>query len=485
MNSKYKEVIERLFLIKKHELARFLYTASLIFLIAYIHNLLRTTRDILIIRKLGTELISAIKIWFAIPISLLLTVVYVKLSAVLNRAKLFHIMNIFLISYFVIFTLFLYPNRDLVSITSINSLAINLPSLKYFVLTIANWPLSLFYAFSESWVTIMLSIMFWQIANHITSVEESKRFYFFFGFIAQLGFLLSSMSTVYIAKKYSGENWQPTLNSITICIIISGVLLSISLFKLEKIIGHKKFNFKDEMTEPKKKIGIKQSLTYLMSSKPILFITSSLLCYNIASNIIEDILKKTLEISSKRNPGTMQIFISNANIFAAILSLILAILGVYLIRKWEWKTVALITPVLSIITGSMLFIALAVLNYKNPDYYDASPLISAAMFFGVINNILVRTTKHTIFDATKEAIYIPLNNTLKTQGKAASEAIGMGVGKGMGSFIEQVILMLRPASDLLRLSSIFSIIFLIISLWWIYSTIALSKLLKFDNSKNI
>ena len=477
MNKMCKAVCQKIVPIQIHrrELAKFLYTAALILLITYIHSILRTTKDVLIMTHLGTEAISAIKLYAVLPISLMFMFFYIKLSDRLTRSQLFHAMNFIFISYFILFTFVIYPNRNTLSITIGEELATNMPILKYLFVIIKNWHYCLFYVLSDFWATIMLSISFWQIANHITSFEESKRFYFLFGFAAQIGLLLASL----ISKLFTSSNkaWQLSLNKSIISVVIASMFLSLCLMALKKTIGGHVFNLRAGSFKTKNKISMKESLKYIASSKPIRMITSLILCYNISINLVEGVWKKSVEVFFNKDSNQMHHFMSNVGLYISILSLICAISGVYLSRVCKWRTLALVTPTVAFITGGAFFAFMALDKTLCQFALQTSALsaLNIAIYFGATNHIFSRATKHTFFDTTKEIVYIPLDDDLKTKGKAAAESIGMGFGKGAGALIEQVLLISFPSLSLLNISPTLSIIFLIVSIWWLYSTVVLSK----------
>lgn len=469
MNCNCKALLDKLVPIHRHELAKFIWLCIMIVLVVYIHTALKISKDALVLSHLSTETISAIKIWIVTPMATLFALSYIKIADKLNRSSLFHGLTWFFIAYYVLFALVLYPNRETYTIDFSAAIA-SAPALTYLFKAIGGWLYSLFYLFAEMWVTMMLSISFWQIANHLVSVDESKRFYPLIGLVAQFGMLAAGI----LSKSFvvHGSSWQPTLNNITISLVIAGVLLSLSFMALSKTVGIEVMNTRGGGIKKKKPdISIKESLKYIASSKPILLITALLLSYNVVINLIEGVWKKSIEVYFSGNANEILQFMSNVNIWISIFSIASAVGCVFMLRHFKWRTSAMITPAFTLVTG-IAFFALVLLG-------SFSAVLASSLFiavlWGAVNNIFARSTKHTLFDSTKEMAYIPLDDELKTKGKAAAEMIGMRFGKGTGAFIQQGLLMVFTGMSLLNLAPIIAGLFLVVMVCWILSVIHLNK----------
>lgn len=470
MNENFKSMLNKIVPIHKQELPKFIWICLMIILIVYIHTILKIAKDALVISHLGTETISAIKVWIVAPMAAIFALTYIKISNNFTRSKLFHLLTWFFIAYFVLFAAVLYPHRDACTI-DLSFLSEKLPALVYVLKAVGSWQYSIFYLFSEMWVTMMLSISFWQIANHLVSVEESRRFYPLIGFMAQIGMLLAGiLSKAFVVKDASGS-WQPTLNNLTISLVIAAFLLSIGFNALSKTVGIEVMNSRGQNKTSKTNISLKDSLKYIMSSKPVLLITSLLLSYNIVINLVEGVWKKSIEVYFTSSANDIHHFMSSVNLWIAVLSLVAAVACVFMVRYFKWRTSALITPIFTLITGAAFFVFVVFGAFSAA---LASSLF-IAMFWGSVNNIFARSTKHTLFDATKEMAYIPLDDELKTKGKAAAEMVGMRFGKGAGAFMQQGLLMVFAGMSLLDLAPVISGIFLVIMLCWVFATISLNK----------
>jgi ATP/ADP translocase len=406
--------------------------------------------------------------------------VYIKMSDVVSRSGLFNLMIWFFISYFVVFALTLYPAGDAVVIDFSRWLGAEVINgrLKYLLSILSNWHYSCFYLFSEMWVTIMFSISFWQVANHITAIEESKMYYPLLGIASQFGLMLASILAGLFAK--AGEDWQVTLNKSVISVVIAGVILSLTIKILVSLIGENLFNSKENIfakqRKPKVKTNFKESLKIIASSKPILLIASLLLCYNISINLVEGVWKKSIEVFFANDASRIQVFMGGVNFYISIFSVLFALGGMYVIRTFKWTVAALITPLTFAIAGGAFFVCIIFKDHLLAVTIGISAL-QMAVYVGAIHNIAARSSKHTIFDSTKEMAYIPLEDDLKTKGKAAAEMIGMRFGKGCGAFMQQILLTVFAGLTLMDLAPIIGVIFVMVMVWWIYSTCALGRLL--------
>ena len=113
------------------------------------------------------------------------------------------------------------------------------------------------------------------------------------------------------------------------------------------------------------------------------------------------------------------------------------------LRLFGWTATAMITPAILLITSVGFFtffflkgspeLALAVVGL--------SPL-QLVVLFGTLQNCCSRAAKYTVFDSTKEMVFIPLSREEKIKGKAAVDGICNRLGKSGGSVIYQFLLVI-------------------------------------------
>ena len=478
-----KSLVQKIFPIEKHEMPKFLWSSLLMMLTIYVYSILRGTKDAMLISKMGAELISTVKLWGVTTSAVLFMLIYTKLVDVFSRTKLYHIINAFFMGFFIIFLFLLYPNLDSLC-PDTSGLIESMPYLKYFFMMISGWPYTLFYIFSELWGSVMLSLMFWQLANQITAMPEAKRFYPLFGFFAQFGLGMAGVLSSSLSKLNTG--WDTSLTYIIGTVIVAGILISISIEALGKIVGKDAINGVIKAGSKKKvKMSFKESLKYIMSSKYIGLITLLILCYGVSINLVEGLWKKSMNIYLP-DPNAYIEFNGYIQTATAIATAIAMLGGSYLLRVISWRTAAILTPIIILLTGIPFFIFMVMRDSLEPMLLIyGSSAIAAAVIFGAVQNILSKATKYSFFDPTKEMSYIPLDDELRSKGKAAADVIGGRLGKSGGALIQFTLLSLMPGANLLNLAPSMFAIFVIIMVIWFFAVFGLAKEFKIKSEETV
>jgi AAA family ATP:ADP antiporter len=89
--------------------------------------------------------------------------------------------------------------------------------------------------------------------------------------------------------------------------------------------------------------------------------------------------------------------------------------------------------------------------------------------------VLSKATKYSLFDSTKEMAYIPLDDEMKSKGKAAVDVIGGRFGKSGGGVIQSTLFMLFPALTFSEAIPVLASVFFVIVISWLYSVKNLGK----------
>ncbi len=469
------------------ELKKLLPMFFLFFFINFNYTILRDTKDALIVTAPGSgaEAIPFLKVWGVLPFAIIFMIIYSKLSNILNKQKLFYSTIFFFLSYFILFAWVLYPNRELLHPTDLaDKLQSFLPSgLSGLVALFRNWTYALFYIMSELWGSVAISLLFWGFANDITKISESKRFYALFGLGANFAMLISGPMIVYFAKIRDKlpayvDAWGMTLNYMVAMVVLSGLLIMGIYWWINKnVLTDAKLYDPAERQRSKKekpKMSLKESFLFLARSKYIACLAILVIGYGITINLVEVTWKGQLKLQYP-NPNDYQAFMGIfSSITGVVTILMMLFVGGNVIRRFGWKTGALITPVVLLITGVGFFSFVIFRDYLTSfiAMFGTTPLL-LAVIFGTAQNVMSKSAKYSLFDPTKEMAYIPLDQESKVKGKAAIDVVGARLGKSGGSLVQQGLII--ACGSLAAITPYVGVILFGIIFAWIYGVNALSK----------
>ncbi|NGX37401.1 MAG: ADP,ATP carrier protein 1, partial [Chlamydiae bacterium] len=178
------------------------------FLICFNYNILRATKDALIVTapSSGAEALPFLKVWAILPAALFFTFIFTRLSNRLSRERVYYVlMSIFLV-FFVIFATVLFPFRDTLHPHALaDQWQEILPKgFNGLIAIFRNWTYTTFYIMSEMWSTMIMTVLFWGFANEVTSFRNGKRYYAILALGANLATILSGrLSSVVCQHQYN------------------------------------------------------------------------------------------------------------------------------------------------------------------------------------------------------------------------------------------------------------------------------------------
>jgi AAA family ATP:ADP antiporter len=476
--------------IHNYELKKFLPVLGLFFCIAFCYTVLRDVKDVLIMTapKSGAEAIPFLKVYGVLPIAIGFMLIYSKLSNILSKKHLFYAAMGPFIIFFALFSTVIYPNREALHPHAFCDWLQNyLPhGMMGLVSIIRNWTYSAFYVMAELWGSVCLSLLFWGFANDITKVSESKRFYTLFGLGANFSLIFAGAFIMWASKAeraigYTTDAWQVSLYWLTGAVVLGGVAsLGIYSWIHKNVMTDPRFydqNAQKKMKKNKPKLGIKDSFKLLTKSKYLGLIAILVLSYGMCINLIEVTWKSQLKLAYP-SKAAYSAFMGQFSMTTGIVTMFMILfVGGNCIRKMGWRFSALFTPVMILITGGLFFTFMIFSDNLGSmvAMLGTSPLM-LAVIFGMIQNILSKSAKYSLFDPTKEMTYIPLDPESKVKGKAAIDVVGARMGKSGGALIQQF--MIISLGSIAAMAPYVSVIILVLIGFWIFSAFSLDKLFK-------
>lgn len=443
--------------VHRHELKKFLPMLLISFLVGFNYNILRATKDALVVTAPGSgaEALPFLKVWVIIPVAFLMTFFFTRLSNKLSRERVFYVLMSSFLVFFFLFAFVLYPLRDLLHPHELaDRLQQALPQgCQGLVAIFRNWTYTSFYVMAEMWSTMILTVLFWGFANEVTSVKDAKRFYTLFGIGANCSGILAGQVATFLSRQsfnphipFGTDAWGQSLILLNTIIIAAGIGC-IFLFRLLHRwgLGYNASAPQDSKHDPAKiKMGMRKNFAYLAKSKYLICIAVIVFTYNISINLVEVVWKDQVK-QLYPNPSDFNAYMGNILTGIGIIATATAIfVSGNVIRKLSWTGSAMIPPLILLVTSIGFFAFLLFRDFGLGAFammLGSSPLM-ICVFFGSLQNCLARASKYTLFDATKELAFIPLSPESRLKGKAAIDGVGSRLGKSGGSVVHQVLLMI-------------------------------------------
>lgn len=461
-----KAVREAIWPIEREEYKLFMPMGLMMFCILFNFSALRSIKDALVIPTLGAEIISFMKLWVVLPSALIVTLCYARLSNRFNAEQMFYIVISFFLFIFLIFTFILYPNQEFfhMSPESTQSLILDYPHLKWFIVLASHWSYALMYVFSELWSVVVVGLMFWQFANHVIDSSRAKRFYPFLAMVGNMGLIFAGNSVI------SLTNMAPdTQTALKFIILLICCVAIIAMLILRYIHNHiftcSNLNLAHNPNSNKTSLSLRESISLILKSRYIGYILVIVICYGFVINLLEGPWKhKVRELYPTTNEYLQ--FMGSFNIWMGTTCVAITIVTSNILRRFSWFVAAIMTPTIMAITGSLFFIFVMWNKFFQDSLSLSFDPLYAAVLVGAAQNILSKSTKYSLFDSTKEMAYIPLSVELRTKGKAAAEIVGAKLGKSLGAFVQSFIFILCPAASFDSITPILMLVFVSIILVW-------------------
>lgn len=466
--------------IHSHEVKKFISLSLIMFGLLFIYTVARNTKDTLVINAVGVSIIPVLQGTALTLTAFLFVLIYAKLSDRFSREKRFYMIIAPFLIYYALFGFVIHPNSAWFhpSHETIAALNASFPALTGLVDVYSCWSYSLFYILTEIWGNAMISLMFWEFANHIVLVDESKRFYGLFAVIANVALIISGYfvyfcsSTIQSIVHLSKDVWTLSMYFLMGSVVVMGVFVVCVFRWMHTHILHdgKADGFPDESVKHvPKRTSLLQSARIVAASHEILLILILVLSYTITVSLLEIQWKHQLNLFCHGNQGLYNGYMGlYSSVTGAVTIFCGLVISTRLLHSGTWFRAAIITPLCFLIIGGLYFIHIVYPKLLGSVLvkFSVSPLAFAAASGGVVVLVL-KSMKYTLFDPTKEMAYIPLSEELRTKGKAAVDVLGSNFGESSSGYIHMILFGIFATKDVFLIAPYACGIFVTVCVVWL------------------
>jgi ATP:ADP antiporter, AAA family len=469
-----------------YETKKFLPMGLMMMFILFNYTIMRDTKDSLVITTIGAEALSFLKLYATLPLAILFMLCYSKMGNILKKNSLFHCTFGFFLAFFALFGFVIYPNAAFFhpDPESIKSLIVDYPRLSTAFKVYGNWSFGLFYVMSELFGTAGISLLFWRFANDVVDGKkgETFRFYPLFGLIGNSALIFSGTAIEEFAKVPRNlpagiDPFVPALHKMTYAILVAGAATMFIYQWMQMRVFNNPDNLPSEAKKKKSKpkLSVMDGIKYVFNSKHLGFIALLVICYGTALAITEAVWKSQVRVIYP-SKNEYQAFMGMFSKYSGFANIIMMILGSNFIRKFGWRSAALATPFILLVTGIPFFCFVSFkgsLNSLTQSLFSLSPTAMAVWLgFGLV--VFVKGVKYALFDPTKEMAYLPLGEEGRGKGKAAVDVVGGRAGKSSGALIQQIPMVLLGVS-LQNMTGFLGFVVITVGVVWAISANGLHK----------
>lgn len=420
--------------------------AAMSFLSLFNYTILRDVKDVLIITapQSGAEIIPFIKTYLNLPLAVLWTVLYSKLSNHLPQHVVFTGVVTGFLAFFGAFAFGVYPMHDFLHpIALADALQAHLPAS--FMAPIAlfrHWTFSLFYVVAEMWGSVVVATLFWGLVNQICTVEEAKVYYPLLGFIGNIAPIFGGQYVSWVSQEHWG--WTQSLNWLMGGVLVCGaLLLAVYAYVQRRVVTDPNCvpPGSQRKAKQKTKLTVRESAAFLARNRYILSLALLVICYGTSMNIVEVTWKANLRTMFP-DPSSYSAFMGHFSSATGVMTVLMMAVSGAIFQRFGWGVAAAITPLTIGFTGLLFFSLILAPAAWAPvtALLGMSPLMLAVLV-GAFQNIVSKSARFALFDPCKEMAYIPLDVEARIKGKAAIDVIGNPLGKSGGAFLQQALIL--------------------------------------------
>lgn len=409
--------------------------------------ILQSLKDSIMVTTAGAETLPFLASFVVLPISLGFFVMYGKMIERLPSRMIFYVAILPLIVFYIFFTTVLYPNHmALHPMWLVDAASAYIPQgLMGLVKVGQYWTFSLFYCAAELWGSVVISVLFWSLANEVCTVSEAKSVYPLMGIAANVALVLSGNFVKLVNTQIAAGSTY-----VSLCWLVGGIVSMTSFMALAKAVLDKfvigPYCSLDPATaskpRQKKKGSLAESFSIIRESPKISNLAVLVMSYGISHRLFEFSWKASLR-ALYPTAQAYQTVLADVAIATGWATITFMILGKFVFQYLGWVAAASATPVAMLASGGVFFFLLLASGAGVQLFgLDALTLAYVGVAAGAVTQVFARSSKFSLFDPAKEMVYIEMSKEEKSKGKAAVDLIGSQIGKSGGAWMTQVLLLL-------------------------------------------
>lgn len=416
-------------------------------------SILQNLKDSIMVVAGGAETLPFLASFCVLPASIGFFILYGQLVSVLHERAVFYAAVLPLLAFYTLFASFLYPAAPSLHPTElVSSWMAHTPlGLHGLLKVVSNWVYSLFFCLAELWGSVVISVLFWSLANEVCNVEEAKQVYPLMGISANIALVIAGAYIKMVTGSWSQGDTLTSLRLLVGTVVVMSGVMFLSKRRIDvRVLGARQEETKDEVKEEdrkkkkkKKKGSFAEGMEVLKNSSKIRNLALLVMGYGISHRLFEFTWKGQLKVLHDSVQSYQSVLADVASL-TGITTILLMLTSRLVFQNFGWGVAAIATPVVMGLTGLTFFTTSMAMNSGVAGSSGAlvGLVVAACSVTGVATQVFARSSKFSLFDPAKEMVYIELGKDEKSRGKAAVDLVGSQIGKSGASWITQVFLLM-------------------------------------------
>ena len=400
-----------------------------------VHNL----KDTLIMTapSSGAECINYLKV-FVFFCTLIFVACYSKVcNRYTQRQVLFFLVYAFAALFLLFACLLPYSTMLQMQYESVAHLQERFPSFRWVFPVFGYWLFSAFYVAAELWAMTCYSILFWQFVNTVLALEQSKRYYSIFIFFNGMTTITLSLiiGMLPFVKVGSFDDYLEVMRVGCILVVLICLFMLLGYRSVYKHYGVSQARKEEQAVRPDDAMPFWKSLRTVIRSWYLGLVFSLGICYNLAHTLVDVTWKQQVKMLCS-TPFAVQDFFWSFTLKMGYGIVLCGLVSSSFVHRMGWRFGASVTPALLCVSGTVFFFSVLLRNWE----LGAFTTVMFTVSYGQWHELIVKSLKHSIFNVTRELVYVPLDFHSQVRGKAVADVLGGRVGKLLGAFAQGVML---------------------------------------------
>lgn len=445
-------------------------------------TILQSLKDAIMVTTAGAETLPWLSSCIVLPASLGFFMLYGRMVEFLPQRAVFYASTAPLVAFYIFFAAVLYPAHGALHPHGFyEAMAAHAPAgLHGLFKVVEYWTFSLFYCSAELWGSVVISVLFWSLANEVCTVEEARSVYPLMGIAANIALVLSGSFVKAVCRYTSQLGTQAMLTALVASIAVSTVAMGLAKAGIDRWVIAPYCSLDSspiaQGKEKKKKGSLAESLAVLKGSPKITNLAILVVSYGVSHRLFEFAWKGQLRALFP-TAAAYQGVLADVSIATGWATISLMLLGKLVFQKFGWVAAAMATPLAMLLSGAcFFFMSLAANQGISVAGMDPTGMAFAGVAAGALTQVAARAAKFSLFDSSKEMVWIEMSKEEKSKGKAAVDLLGSQIGKSGGAWITQVLMILLGSIS--TALPVISATFVFVCTTWLKSVLSLGKLLK-------